>query len=118
VTTLVARLGALMGETRVGAPVIVDSYDERAVAMNAFTASACTPRDADSRDRPVRGSLRRFRLPIAARVTLERGTPVHGAIGSWHCGEPRARVRRSVAIVGSLVGAIARRGIATTGTSS
>jgi hypothetical protein len=77
VTTLVARLGALMGETRVGAPEVVDSYDERAVTMKPFTAMPRAPRDVDSRDRAVRVSLRRFRLPIAARVTLERGTPVH-----------------------------------------
>jgi len=77
VTTLVARLGALMGETRVGAPEVVDSYDERAITMKPFTAMPRAPRDVDSRDRPVRVSLRRFRLPIAARVTLERGTPVH-----------------------------------------
>ena len=36
--TLVARLGALMGETRVGAPVVLDTHDERAVAMKAFAS--------------------------------------------------------------------------------
>jgi len=34
--TLVARLGALMGETRIGAPVEVDTFDARAVATTAF----------------------------------------------------------------------------------
>jgi hypothetical protein len=36
-TTLLARLRALMGESRVGAPALVDSHDEREVAMAEFT---------------------------------------------------------------------------------
>jgi protein ImuB len=34
--TLVARLGALMGETRVGAPRLLDTHDERTVGMTEF----------------------------------------------------------------------------------
>jgi protein ImuB len=34
--TLVARLGALMGESRVGAPSLVDSHDSRVVGQRAF----------------------------------------------------------------------------------
>ncbi|MEZ5318675.1 MAG: hypothetical protein R2752_14850 [Vicinamibacterales bacterium] len=83
--TLVARLGALMGESRVGAPALVDTHDERAFAMAPFRA---TPPEAGSRtpgasvsvmpESPSPGAscLRRFRLPLATRVVVDRGTPV------------------------------------------
>jgi protein ImuB len=77
-STLLARLGALMGESRIGAPCTVDTHDARAVGMQPFTLS----------DRPVRPSsaamalpsplvpvVRRFRLPVAARVVVARGMP-------------------------------------------
>ncbi len=35
-STLLARLGALMGETRVGAPVCLDTHDARQVALKPF----------------------------------------------------------------------------------
>ena len=34
---LMARLRALMGESRVGAPKLIDTHDERVVAMQPFT---------------------------------------------------------------------------------
>jgi protein ImuB len=77
--TLLARLHALMGDTRVGAPALVDTHDERAVAMSAFSVrpQAPGPRPkADERRKLPGGIVRRFRLPIAARVDVERGTPV------------------------------------------
>ena len=85
--TLVARLTALVGESRVGAPVLVDSYDERRVAMEKFYAEEIgasgkgrgTTKDADVRHPlPLAPCpcLRRFRLPLPVRVTLERGIPV------------------------------------------
>jgi protein ImuB len=76
-STLLARLRALMGESRVGAPRLPDTLDDRAVAMTAF--------QVDRQGRPTGllpfafclvPCLRRFRLPIAARVTVERGAPV------------------------------------------
>ena len=39
-STLLARLGALMGQDRIGAPVEVDSYRPGAFAMAAFPESA------------------------------------------------------------------------------
>ena len=86
--TLTARLRALMGETRVGAPVLVDTHDDRSVALQNFSPrgsgvhggsrsgviggdSATSVSSATST-----GIIRRFRLPIAARVELDRGAPV------------------------------------------
>jgi protein ImuB len=77
--TLVARLGALMGETRVGRPVVLDSHDDRDIAMAPWVVNETSglghrrePRDTAVRV-PV---LRRFRLPMAARVTVVHGAPV------------------------------------------
>jgi protein ImuB len=107
--TLVARLSSLMGETRVGAPALVDSHDERAVAMRAFdpgprpTAqgpSKATNLPLEPRAQnlgPVASglgpALRRFRLPIAAQVTVEHGAPVHVRPTSpgWPAGRVRTR---------------------------
>jgi protein ImuB len=100
--TLMARLGALMGSERVGAPALVDSHRPGAFAMGTFEPKAAQ-RASDSRLRtpgsrlqapdsrlqaqspkpearsPESGAcaiLRRFRSPIPARVTLEQGRPV------------------------------------------
>jgi protein ImuB len=84
--TLLARLGALMGTDRVGAPSLVDTYRPGAFGMVKFAPSnprLCAPDSSAVR----RGSpnpaaeaaqlvLRRFRSPIPARVTLEQGRPV------------------------------------------
>jgi protein ImuB len=85
-STLLARLGALMGQGRIGAPETVDSYRPGAFAMKPFS----TEHDHDDRRR-TRGSrraspheasaisagsalqvvsaLRRCRHPVPARVT-------------------------------------------------
>jgi protein ImuB len=100
--TLLARLGALMGSDRVGAPSLVDTYRPGAFAMAKFdpprtftnpqsqipNPRLCAPDSGALR----RGSpepsaeaaqaagppsvLRRFRSPIPARVTVEQGRPV------------------------------------------
>ena len=76
--TLMARLGALMGSERVGAPALVDSYRPGAFAMAAFnpSADAAGKPIPDPRSLIPRYILRRFRSPIPARVTLEQGRPV------------------------------------------
>jgi protein ImuB len=103
--TLMARLGALMGVDRVGAPALVDSYRPGAFTMAKFEPSAdgkCREQRAESRGKKtgIRDSglgirsviradpiptpqslipsyvLRRFRVPIPARVTLEQCRPV------------------------------------------
>jgi protein ImuB len=89
-STLLARLGALMGESRVGAPAVQDTHDERVAAMETFQVKAesrrvvgQTPASADPlavapgvEPAAARACLRRFRLPLAVRVTVERGVPV------------------------------------------
>jgi protein ImuB len=102
-STLSARLAALMGEGRCGSPELVDSWRPGAFAMKPFA-----PRDSDvlHRDAPRRHedterknldslrasvspwpipvnaaanpivALRRFRTPIPARVRVDDGRPV------------------------------------------
>jgi protein ImuB len=71
--TLMARLGALMGSDRVGAPSLVDTYRPGAFAMAKFSpapsAEAARPASAPA------SVVRRFRSPIPARVTIEQGRP-------------------------------------------
>jgi protein ImuB len=83
--TLVARLGALMGETRVGAPALVDTHDERAnftqVPTNFEMRTNCDVRTNPQR-RPV--ALRRLRFPPALRLKSQNGRPiVPAAAGPW-----------------------------------
>jgi protein ImuB len=104
--TLVARLGALMGETRIGAPMEVDTFDAKVVAMVTFhlpdpgrrqKAQGTSEVGTDAGQLFFEGKkgwpalegssllpsafcllpcIRRYRLPIAASVALERGRPV------------------------------------------
>jgi protein ImuB len=74
-TTLLARLGALMGSGRVGAPALVDSYRPGAFAMAKFEPSAET-KGGSGPSGPLNNVIRRFRSPIPARVTLDRRRPV------------------------------------------
>ena len=77
-STLVARLGALAGESRVGAPALVDTHEPGAFAMKPFAPhrSSAIVREG-SRPEPGAWSpepvhmpsvIRRFRPPRAARV--------------------------------------------------
>jgi protein ImuB len=96
--TLLARLRALAGESRVGAPALVDTHDARVVAMSAFQVpgfrGSGVPKFAGQRQKSAIRQLqnlgtpeprnpgttsvgfRRFRLPIAARVVMHGGAPV------------------------------------------
>jgi protein ImuB len=81
--TLMARLGALMGSDRVGAPALVDTYRPGAFAMAKFEPSESpipnpqplTPNPQPLIPRIQTSVLRRFRSPIPARVTVEQGRP-------------------------------------------
>jgi protein ImuB len=93
---LLARLTALMGEGRVGSPALVDSYAPGAFEIHAFrppgSGDAAARRGRAPRislnhvsDTPagVRRpsdaatlAVRRFRLPIPARVLKQQGRPV------------------------------------------
>lgn len=90
VSTLLARLGALMGESHVGAPALVDSWRPGAFAMTPFgleqqpqraradvdALDAASPGSQGPAPTPVGVAFRRFRLPVPARVTLKDGRPV------------------------------------------
>jgi protein ImuB len=98
-STLMARLSALMGEGRCGSPVAVDTWQPGAFAMKAFA-----PEDTEhgpprhrgtevSKEEEIFGlgasvprwpvgvnsvsvALRRFRIPVPARVRMEQGRPI------------------------------------------
>ena len=102
-STLMARLTALMGEARCGSPVPVDTWQPGAFAMQPFAPSDSSrhhhhePRrrgNAENQNlKDLRGSatprpvvvnaaaigpvvgLRRFRIPVPARVRVEDGAP-------------------------------------------
>ena len=104
VSTLIARLSALMGETHVGSPQLVDSWKPGAFEMAAFqvsdrSASAANDRDGEtsptlapetraSEGAPavptaprgehaeVPNAMRRFRFPIPTRVQVQEGRPI------------------------------------------
>jgi protein ImuB len=72
VSTLVARLSALMGERRVGSPVLLDSHRPDAFQMAGFAPAPPAP---DAASTVPASSLRRFRPHIVASVTSEEGRP-------------------------------------------
>ena len=86
VTTLTARLTALMGAGHVGSPVLVDTWRPGAFAIADFrTEIADVPQIAAPANPPINhqsaichlpSALRRFRFPIPARVTVTEGRPV------------------------------------------
>jgi protein ImuB len=90
-STLLARLGALMGQDRIGAPATIDSYRPGAFEMKVFATEHRGAEDlAVSRGREstleaeVRSAegcqlvsaLRRCRQPVPARVAVVDGRPV------------------------------------------
>jgi protein ImuB len=94
ISTLMARLHALMGEERCGSPVMVDSWEPGAFAMKAFMppdATALHSRDDTQRHRgteerlcpgeaaPI-AAIRRFRHPMPVRVHVKQGRPASVSI--------------------------------------
>jgi len=89
-STLVARLGALMGQDRLGAPAVVDSYRPGAFAMTPFKtehgSQKSEGRSQKSEDSVcpdfrlqtsnLSQALRRCRQPVPARVVVTDGRPV------------------------------------------
>jgi protein ImuB len=104
VATLTARLIAVLGESRVGAPALVDSFEPGAFTLQPFDGDAVSARESlaaagsttsgdppasavPGATRPQTGFvLRRFRRLLPVRVERVRGRPVHVAIPS---GGPR-----------------------------
>jgi protein ImuB len=84
ISTLMARLQALMGETRCGSPALVDSWRPEAFEMKPFAPVEGRRRgDAENiNPRPVevKVALRRFRHPVPARVGVADGKPVRVTI--------------------------------------
>ena len=86
--TLTARLNALVGETRCGSPVLLDSHRPDAFEMKRFNPCSSVAIRAESPASALRATagkpspvtLRRFRPSVAVRVTVERGRPVRVAI--------------------------------------
>src|SRR5262249_13640706 len=82
-STLTARLLALVGETRVGSAVLLDSHAPDAFRLARYApgeppAPLRTPEPQNPRtSEPHPGLLRRQRTPPAIRVAVERGRPVH-----------------------------------------
>jgi len=83
-STLTARLQALMGETRCGSPALVDSWKPGAFEMTTFV-----PMDTDEKNLRVSApprsvdtkvALRRFRHPVPARVRVADGKPARVTI--------------------------------------
>ncbi len=87
-STLMARLTALMGEDRCGSAVTVDSWQPGAFEMkpfgpglgtreSGFEMPATNPdRIPNPESRIPTVALRRFRFPVAARVRVDRGVPI------------------------------------------
>ena len=113
VATLMARLRALVGENRCGSPMILDTWRPDGIEMQGFAPSSqlpvsrsqpdfasdssevCRAEAAQPRRRTEAGALilRRFRPPVAVRVTGERGRPIRVAIDRR--GMPGGDVRRA-----------------------
>ena len=92
-STLTARLAALMGEGRCGSPEMVDSWRPGAFAMKPFVpCDASVPRCVGSVAAKPLVALRRFRMPIAARVQAEDGRPVRVWIDRRGFGGGRVQV--------------------------
>jgi protein ImuB len=89
VATLTARLMAVLGESRVGAPALVDSYAPGAFTLKPFDGDIVAQPQAPGTgfnpvpDRPPTGFvLRRFRDRVPARVERIHGRPVRVSVTS------------------------------------
>src|SRR5262249_19283160 len=85
IATLLARLGALMGQDRIGAAALVDTYRPGAFDMQPFATGHTATSEAGSQqsappeqtsDFTLQTSLRRCRHPVPARVAVAGGRPV------------------------------------------
>ncbi|HEV3485934.1 MAG TPA: hypothetical protein VG106_11040, partial [Vicinamibacterales bacterium] len=91
IATLSARLSALVGASRCGTPVIVDTHRPDGFELWQFAGSLGAAGGGTLHGTPGTGQadaaqdvsppmLRRFRPPVALRVTVAGGRPVHIAI--------------------------------------
>ena len=76
-STLLARLGAAMGQDRIGAPVTVDSYRPGAFTMKPFAVEHNPRGRMDRIGGTVGTAVRRCRQPVPARVAADaNGQPM------------------------------------------
>ena len=75
-STLMARLTALMGEGRCGSAITVDSWEPGAFEMKPFGPGLGAGRIPNPEPRIPRLATRRFRFPVPARIRVEGGIPV------------------------------------------
>ena len=78
ISTLMARLTVLMGETRCGSPTLVDTHEPGAFEMRPFVPSVHGSRavGTPAATEVLVPVLRRFRTPVSVRVTVEHGQPI------------------------------------------
>jgi protein ImuB len=94
VSTLIARLTALMGHGHVGAPQLVDTWRPGAFTISEFGSQIADPLkkpdrsiekqsgnrqsaiDQQSEIAHLKSALRRFRFPIPTRVVVQEGRPI------------------------------------------
>jgi protein ImuB len=70
----IARLAALVGDTRVGAPVVLDRHLPDAFTMQPFDAPRLKPAETTPNDSDARAlSLHALRPPVDAEARLDRG---------------------------------------------
>ena len=88
-STLLVRLAVLMGNRRCGVPVVVDSHKPGKFEIQAFQPDAVRHSQAipASSTQVITPVLRRFRMPVAARVAVEHGRPVRVATGQHRSGD-------------------------------
>src|SRR6185437_2185633 len=92
-STLTARLSALVGESHCGSAVLVDSHEPGAFEMRRFALEeTCLPAAPDA-VHADRLALRRQRRPPAIRVTVTAGRPV--AVAAARRGFPAGAVVQS-----------------------
>ena len=82
-STLCARLTAVLGDGRAGAPGLLDTYRPGAFVLRPFALPSAPPQTAAPAEPtpslPI--VMRRFRLPVPARVVLDHGRPVRVVTG-------------------------------------
>jgi hypothetical protein len=78
--TLTARLSALVGESRSGATVLLDTHAPDAFEMRQFVVADNQKSIGHPSSATNEVVLRRFRPAVAVRVSVERGRPVRVAI--------------------------------------
>jgi protein ImuB len=80
ISTLLARLGALMGQDRLGSPATVDTYRPGAFTLTTFAPAAMRGRGPEDPRASIGerwlSVLRRCPRPVPARVMLADGRPV------------------------------------------